>query len=242
MSVASNTAHVQANKAGIYELESAVMDNKFVAYQERAHIEENRSLIMKNYSAAFMGNRQMANMNTDAIFHNREAILASLKVEGQVQVNFRDSKINEAKVDFLDHRSKLTGCVAQISEKMSKINHMLIEVNEEIMHSNQDIVKFNAGNIAVNSSLLDGGLNPASATAQSNEERINSNTTRMKEITGRAMSNKRKLEEVLESAKRNRVEVLRNADLIYERRAEIQENHRNMSANSHKISAHIAGK
>ena len=84
--------HIQANKAGLYELESAVMHNKFVAYQERAQIEENRALIMKNYSAAFVGNRQMANMNTDAIFHNREAILSGLKIEGNVQENFRNSK------------------------------------------------------------------------------------------------------------------------------------------------------
>ena len=69
--VEDNRAHINANRAKLYALESTVMWNKAQAYRERAMIEENRALVLKNYSAAFMGNRQMANQNTDDIFRNR---------------------------------------------------------------------------------------------------------------------------------------------------------------------------
>ncbi|MEN9515739.1 MAG: hypothetical protein RIQ95_2367, partial [Pseudomonadota bacterium] len=87
--VEDNRAHINANRAKLYALESTVMWNKAQAYRERAMIEENRALVLKNYAAAFMGNRQMANQNTDDIFRNRKAILQSMKVEGPVQANFR---------------------------------------------------------------------------------------------------------------------------------------------------------
>ena len=148
--VEDNRAHINANRAKLYALESTVMWNKAQAYRERAMIEENRALVLKNYAAAFMGNRQMANQNTDDIFRNRKAILQSMKVEGPVQANFRDSLLNQAHVDFLDHRSKLNARVIAVSEKMSEINRMLIEVNHMIMEGNAEIVEFNSGNIEKN--------------------------------------------------------------------------------------------
>ena len=152
--VEDNRANVRANRKKLFELESTVMWNKAQAYRERSMIEENRALILKNYSAAFMGNRQMANQNTDDIFRNRKAILQSMKVEGAVQENFRDSMLNQAHIDFLDHRSKLNARVIAVSEKMSEINKMLIEVNHMIMEGNAEIVEFNAGNIDRKSTRL----------------------------------------------------------------------------------------
>lgn len=80
--VETNRANINANRAKLYTLESTVMWNKASAYRERAMIEENRFLILKNYAAAFMGNRQIANQNTDDIFRNRHAILQQMHVEG----------------------------------------------------------------------------------------------------------------------------------------------------------------
>merc|ERR1719284_272539 len=131
--VAKNIAKIKENKGKLYELEQKVMENKQMIYGERAFIEENRQLIFKNYAAAFMGNRQMINTNTDGIFKNRYAILKTLKTATQVEVNFRESKVNESKVDFLDHRSKLNAKVEAVSEKMAAVNSMLIEINDSIM-------------------------------------------------------------------------------------------------------------
>eukprot|EP01034_Spumella_vulgaris_P046131 gene46131-57520_t len=53
-------------------------------------IAENGALISKNYNAAFMGNRQLANENTDAIYRNRIALTQGLPISTEVQRNFRE--------------------------------------------------------------------------------------------------------------------------------------------------------
>ncbi|MEY3605804.1 MAG: hypothetical protein RIQ49_2836 [Pseudomonadota bacterium] len=227
--VEDNRANVRANRKKLFELESTVMWNKAQAYRERSMIEENRALILKNYSAAFMGNRQMANQNTDDIFRNRKAILQSMKVEGAVQENFRDSMLNQAHIDFLDHRSKLNARVIAVSEKMSEINKMLIEVNHMIMEGNAEIVEFNAGNIETNRKWLDGDLHPEQATPETNAERIASN------------SSSAKIDAVMEKVEGNRAAILKNADAIYERRQSILENHKKIAANQERITKLIAG-
>ncbi|NBT70213.1 MAG: hypothetical protein EBT36_02095 [Betaproteobacteria bacterium] len=227
--VEDNRANVRANSQKLFELESTVMWNKAQAYRERAMIEENRALIFKNYSAAFMGNRQMANQNTDDIFRNRKAILQSTKVEGAIQENFRDSMLNQAHIDFLDHRSKLNARVIAVSEKMSEINKMLIEVNHI------------AGNIEMNRKWLDGDLHPEQATPETNAERIASNASRIAEIQQRATANRSKIDAVMGTVEGNRAAILKNAEAIYERRQSIVENHKKIAANQERITKLIAG-
>merc|ERR1712232_960500 len=124
--------NISENEAKLHTLYLDVMNNKEQLYMIRAIVEENRALVLKNYTAAFVGNRQMANQNTDDIFKNRIAILDALKTEGQVQENFRNSKYNEATVDFLEHRSKLNNRVAKVNEMMATLNSKLIEINSQI--------------------------------------------------------------------------------------------------------------
>merc|ERR550537_1954208 len=111
-----------------------------------------------------MGNRQIANTNTDDIFKNRYATLKTMKCGSQVEVNFRDSKMNEAKGDFLDHRSKLNAKVEAVSEKMAAANALLIEINDAIMEGNAEAVTFNSGMIDTNSKLLEAGILPEKCT------------------------------------------------------------------------------
>jgi hypothetical protein len=85
----------------------------------------------------------MVNQNTDLIFKNRIAILDAMQVEGQDQVNFRNTKLNKANVDFLEHRSLLNNRVAKTNAKMAEANAKLIEANSMVMSSNEEIVKFN---------------------------------------------------------------------------------------------------
>merc|ERR1740121_301761 len=70
-----------------------------------------------------MGNRQMANQNTDDIFKNRKEILKALKIEDgdnkQIHENFRDSLLNEGKIDFFYHLAGLNSVVAKVNEEMS---------------------------------------------------------------------------------------------------------------------------
>jgi hypothetical protein len=47
----------------------------------RSIVEENHDSILKNYHAAFRGNRNLANANTEDLFRNRYAILRSMKID-----------------------------------------------------------------------------------------------------------------------------------------------------------------
>ena len=154
---AQNKIKIQKNRRAIFEVEAAVTSNRAKAYASRSIVEENRAGILKNYTAAFMGNRQLANQNTDDVFRNRKAILATLEADNDVEANYRESLINEANLDFLEHRSNLNSAVLNVNEKMVLVNQLLIDINSTIMKANEGIVKFNDGQIAQNNKLLDGG-------------------------------------------------------------------------------------
>merc|ERR1739848_881636 len=140
---AENFKKIQANKAALHLLESKVWENKQSLYAERAFIEENRALILKNYMAAFMGNRQAANQNTDDIFRNRKSIIKGLDVKDAVTLNFFESHLNRARVDALEHRAGMNAKVAEVNDQLCAINTKLIEVNRTIMDGNKAIVEFN---------------------------------------------------------------------------------------------------
>jgi len=240
-----NKDKIRANKAALHELESTVMENKQKLYLERAFIEENRMLILNNYTAAFLGNRQMANQNTMDIFRNRKAIVKHYKCGADpVKINFAASRLNEATIDHLEQRSKMNTRVAAINEKMVHINALLIEVNDETMANNAKIVEFNKKHIDINTKLLAGELefknaDGSSASPEKNQERIDRNTKRIGEIKEIAKANCEKHAEVMEQGKANRESCLKNAAAIYERRSEIEANHNKIAENAQKISAWI---
>lgn len=128
----------------IFELEGCVNHNKARAYLLRSKVAENSALIAKNYNAAFLGNRQLANENTDALFRNRIALMQCLPAGNEVQVNFREAKINQAKLAFLDHRSVVNGQVLSISQDMAAVNAQAIAVNRRIMETNESIREKNS--------------------------------------------------------------------------------------------------
>jgi len=239
----ANRQNILVNKKKLYEMETVVMNNEFVAYEHRAIIEENRELLLKNYDAAFNGNRQMANFNTDEIFENKKAILGSLVVAGvggDVELNCKDSMLNEAKVDYLDHRSVLNGHVAEVSKIMAAANSRLIDANEKTMVGNGMNTAFNSKHIGINSQLIDGSLNSNDATPETNAKRVASNVARMKEIKERAAANTDEMEANDLILMHNDESIKNNAKLISQRRSQIVEDHAEMMLNSEKVSSLFA--
>ena len=101
-----------------------------------------------------MGNRQLANANTDEIFNNRSEILKGMDVAGDVEANYTNAQTNKSSLDFLRHRSELNSSVLAASEKLADINRQIIEVNSEIIGANEKIVAFDSEQITANSELL----------------------------------------------------------------------------------------
>ncbi len=106
-----NASAIALNRQNLFKVECQVERNKTQAYLIRSIVEENHDSILKNYHAAFRGNRNLANANTEDLFRNRQMLIRSAKSDNDVQVNFREAKTNEAKIDFLEHRAELNSRV-----------------------------------------------------------------------------------------------------------------------------------
>ena len=236
----ANKQKIRKNRRSIFEVEAAVTSNRAKAYASISSIEENRAGILNNYTAAFMGNRQLANQNTDDVFRNRKAILASLNPSNEVEENFQESMTNEANLDFLKHRSNLNAAVLSVNEKMVAVNQMLIDVNDTIMKANESIVRFNNKEIAVNNKLLDHGLGMDKATPAKNAERIKKNAARAKSIKGNAEANSKKMDAMTREMKKNRSRIDKNAAVIVTRREGIMKNAADIAKNQSKVAKQIS--
>eukprot|EP00928_Gymnodinium_smaydae_P024081 TRINITY_DN1960_c1_g4_i1.p1 TRINITY_DN1960_c1_g4~~TRINITY_DN1960_c1_g4_i1.p1 ORF type:complete len:519 (+),score=84.28 TRINITY_DN1960_c1_g4_i1:54-1610(+) len=231
----AHALQILANRRKIYKLESVVLANKFEANELRALIDECRSLILKNYSAAFAGNHRMASFNTEVIFKNRSCILASMRLEGQTQEICRAWKLDESRIGFLEHRSKLNSDLVNVSAKMAAVNSLYIAAIERIREVNAELLQFNAHHDAVNRSLLCGELSIDDATLESNADRIESNGSRIEHIIQRAAANKDRILKVLAWVKDQRGEILKNGDSIHERRIAIAADHEALQEDSRRV-------
>ena len=238
--VVSNKKNIMKNRKAVFGLECQVTANKANAYAARSTIEENRALILKNYTAAFMGNRQLANQNTDDIFRNRKAILTSFDSVSDVQNNFIESSLNEASIDYLEHRAALNSSVVEVNNMMAEVNAKLIEINTRIMKSNESIVAFNSKNLAANSKILASGLSSKVATPASNARRIAKNKERLMKILKVAKSNASSLLNLYKTAAKNRMAIEKNSDGILGRRKSIENNQKLISQNQKRVEKMIA--
>jgi len=240
--VGVNKKNIAENEATLHALHGKIMGNKCFIYKARAMIEENRNLILQNYTAAFVGNRQMANDNTDSIFKNRMAILKAMKIEGPVQENWLNSKKNESKIEYLENRSLLNNRVAKVNEKMSEINKQLIECNDTILKSNEEIVLFNSAQIETNKKLLD-GIKEEKATPEANAARIEENKKRIGVLLERCKKySKEKVggeNSGIVMAQQNREKIIANTKDIMKRRVKIEENRAIITENAKKVSDFI---
>ena len=237
-----NAKKIKKNRRALFELQGQVMVNKARAYATRSNIEENRYLILKNYVAAFVGNRQLANQNTDDIFENRIAILENLDIEtgNTEQENFIDSQINKAKVDFLVHRASLNETVLKINEELVEVNQKLIEVNEKILAANELIKNFNSKEIEENKKFLDGNLRPQDATEEINTKTVESNTAQVKMLKDKTAANSETIMDLYDIVAIHRQHIAENSDEILSRREGIEENHEKIGENKDAVAEMIS--
>jgi hypothetical protein len=239
MSVEENKKNIQANRRKIFDLENAVTFNKAQAYYVRSLVQENQASINRNYIAAFIGNRQLANQNTEDAFRNRTAIIRNADASTPVLANFKEAMLNKVKIDFLEHRSKLNEKVLSISEQMASVNKQLIDINRQILEANEEIVKTNADLIAGNGSLLSSGVG-SSASASSNAQLIAENARRIDDINRRAAENKARIAKVVQDAETNKAAITANHSDIVGRRKRILENHEKIAANQNLVSRFVS--
>jgi hypothetical protein len=240
MSTEDNKKNIQANRRRIFEVENQVMFNRGQAYLVRSLVQENQASIQRNYNAAFLGNRQLANQNTDDLFRNRTAIVRNIETPNQVTQNFKEAMMNKVKLEYLEHRSKLNEKVLSISEQLANVNKQLIEINRHILEANEEVVRYNADMIQSNVNLLSNGVHASSATPSSNASLIAENARKIDEIGRRAAENKTRIAKVTQEAEANRAHISTNTGDIAARRQRIQDNHERIAGNQSQVAKFVS--
>jgi hypothetical protein len=240
--VTSNKNKIQSNRREIFELETLVNANKQLVYSTRATIDQNYNSIMRNYSSAFLSNHNLTTQNTDNLFRNRVAILTNMEVDGEVEINFRESMTNEANLDFLEMQATVNQLVLDVNNRMSEINALLIETNKMIMKANQASVDFNSGNLAINKRFLNGEFHPSKASSVANKERSDLNKKRCNAIRAVAKKNSDRLMVLDKKARTNSVAALLNAAEISKRRDCISDNQKDIIKNQEEVARLISSK
>ena len=206
----------------MFLLEAEIMKNRSQIYISRSIIEENRLMILSNYAAAFVGNRQIANNNTDEIFKNRNKILENLYENDKLNKANLISKNNKAKLDFLNHRTHLNNTVLTISEEIQKINKKLTEINKKILSSNQSILEFNQEQTRINEDLISKGEENANISITENE--TGENEKLLSSLETRSKLNQEKTKKIIKKTAKNNRSLVRNKNDISERRDKLISN------------------
>ena len=212
------------SRKSIAALKKIVTDNKAALYQSRAIIEENRMMILSNYTANFMGNRQLINQNTDDVFSASETMLDALDPKTESESVAVEIFNQSASLDFLSHRSSLTSSVIQISEEMAEVNARLISINRKIMETNNSIIAFNKKQIERNKGYSNYESVLQAATDEMNERLIDENNQKIEEINISATQNSEEIANLLHSSMENRSHLISNKDEISAARTSILEN------------------
>jgi hypothetical protein len=103
--VTENKANIRKNQRRIFELDSEVSTTYAELMLLLADIEENKALLQRNYSSAFMGNRAIAIDNVDDLYRCRMAMLDALEPSSEVETNFKTRMLNQTRIEQLENRS-----------------------------------------------------------------------------------------------------------------------------------------
>ena len=205
---------VKNYKRRIFLLEAEIMKNRSQIYISRSIIEENRLMILSNYAAAFVGNRQIANNNTDEIFKNRNKIIENIEENKETKSN--ELQKLKAKLDFLNHRTHLNNIVLSISEEMQNINKKLSKINKKILESNQSILEFNEEQTNLNEELIKEGKN--NNTIEVSRDDISNSEKLLSSLETRSKLNQEKTKKIINMSTKNNKTLVKNKNEISTRR------------------------
>ena len=205
----------ELKKIGI--LWADLLEIKSLGYLIRAKIEQNISIVLSNISSSFMGNRQLANHNTDDIRFNIEKIIGSKFDEAD-----KVSKLTQLR--FLKQRQKLNKRLISNSDDLLSAIENLQSVQKKIMSTNEEIIRFNTSTIELSSNLLS-----ENHAFDEDERKISVDEELDKLLKACSMSRKKceiltkKIEEVFEINTKAQLEVQSKREKIMTNRQNITE-------------------
>jgi hypothetical protein len=126
---------------------SRLLNQKSKNYLLRSKIDQSIALTNSNLSASFLGNRQMANHNTDDIKYCLNKIIDKNSAEPDA------TKLNVDLI-FLKHRQKLNKRLVENSKILIAAIEQLQMAHQRVMRTNEEIVKFNSSMLETTSEII----------------------------------------------------------------------------------------
>ena len=126
---------------------SSLLNQKSKNYLLRSKIDQSIAITNSNLSASFLGNRQMANHNTDDIKYCLNKI---------IEKNSNEPDVNKLNVNliFLKHRQKLNKRLSENSKILIAALEQLQLAHQRMMKTNEEIVKFNSSMLEATSEII----------------------------------------------------------------------------------------
>ena len=126
---------------------SNLLNQKSKNYLLRSKIDQSIAITNSNLSASFLGNRQMANHNTDDIKYCLNEI---------IEKNSNEPDVNKLNVNliFLKHRQKLNKRLSENSKILIAAIEQLQLAHQRVMKTNEEIVKFNSSMLEATSVII----------------------------------------------------------------------------------------
>ena len=122
------------NLKRIYQTESSILWSRAQSVQIQSLVEENRFLNLQNFSAAFLGNRQLINQNTDDIFRDRYNLLKNTPTKNTNEKEYIDALEAQSRIDILEHGAVILTSKFAADHYFRICNEMRITVPESIKY------------------------------------------------------------------------------------------------------------
>ena len=238
-----NAELIKKNKRRIFELECGVS----TAYAELmlliADIEENRSLLMRNYTSAFNGNRSIGIDNVEDLYRCRMLMVDALEAKTEPEQNFKNAMTNSLRIDLLENRFGLNEKLREVAAQIAEINVIFITLNELIASANEVLADQGAEMVSQNAEWIDGELNKLfqAASAVTNAKIVESNVERLTSLLEKAHIAEQQAKSMVGAVEARTKVILDAGDDIAARRERIQADREKVVANQ-KRSADLMSK
>tara|TARA_B000000609_G_scaffold145474_1_gene126880 strand:- start:235 stop:987 length:753 start_codon:yes stop_codon:yes gene_type:complete len=239
--ISENKTNIRQNRRKIFELDAEVSTTYAELMLLLADIEENRSLLQRNFTSAFMGNRSIAIDNVNDLYGCRMAMLEALEPSSDVQTNFKVRMLNQVRIEQLENRSDLNDTLRDIATKMIEVNQMLQSVNSLITEANEAVVEQGDDMISENAEWADGSIRKqmTKATPNTNAQSVKSNTERLQKLLDRAHVAEKEATNLVHRVEDDTKGILELGDQIAKRRERIQADRERVVANQRRTADQI---
>ena len=239
--ISENKTNIRKNRRRIFELDAEVSTTYAELMLLLADIEENRALLQRNFTSAFMGNRSIAIDNVDDLYGCRIAMLEALDPSTDVQNNFKVRMLNQVRIEQLENRTDLNDTLRDIATKMIEVNQMFQSVNSLITEANESVVDQGDNMISENADWADGLIakQMTKATSNANAQSVKSNTERLQKLLERAHIAENEANDLVRRVEDDTKSILELGEQIAKRRERIQADRERVVANQRRTADQI---